>query len=825
MDDQIVKSHLTSSRLDRLVSRGLSAEEERLLSRHLMGCENCRARALDALGSIPRDRRSLRGVVALAESEFESRIASLLSAAEWEVLRRLPKTAQTNRLILSRVCHSREFLQFIIGILQQTSTKEEAELVAKLASLAIKGLAAEKAETDHLSSQVLIELANSRRLAAEWEPAEAALERAKNHLGDEALLQARWLSIFASLQNDKGDRTQALETLTKCRQLYEQERDWNNVAKTLVKMGHVLSDLDPLRGLSFLDQARPLIPASDPILLWLLEINAAECFIETSQVVEGLRAYLAAEDLKRFQPQPKADIRSKFTAGRLLESLGYRAEAERLFRIVVNADLEHSLVRDGFLDLLYLFTFYVKGGEPDRAAALGRQALKHLDLLGSVHEQIKEVWQQLIHAADTRTLDVQMLPRIREYLRVWWKRPGPEHPFDTIANSEFEGPKADCQVVFLEESRVQSSVVGLLARAKWEELRRLPRTVQEGRLGADRLCHTPEFLDFLFTSLKQPVSSRDAETLARLATLAVKVFESTAEGRQRMAQIWIELANSRRLSAEWESAEVALQRASEGVAEHRLLRARWLSVSASLRFDKGDRAEALRVLTQSRHLYELEGDWYQVARTLVKLGMFLVDTDPLLGLKVLDQAQPFMNFSDPILLWLLEINRTECFIETNQTYQALSAFRAAEELRRFQPKPKGEIRSKFTSGRLLEALGYRGQAEHLFEEVVSADLEHSFIRDSFLDLLYLFAFYAKGGELDRAASVGRRALNELELLDSVHEQLGDVWRQLILAAERRSLDLNIVPAVREYLRVWWKRPGPSLPVDLLGSLPWRRHER
>lgn len=202
---------------------------------------------------------------------------------------------------------------------------------------------------------------------------------------------------------------------------------------------------------------------------------------------------------------------------------------------------------------------------------------------------------------------------------------------------------------------------------------------------------------------------------------------------------------------------------------------------------------------------------------MVQMGHILVELDPLRGLPVLEQARPLIPAGDPVLLWLLEVTRTECFIETGQTYQALSAFRAAEELRRFQPGPKADIRSKFTSGRLLEALGYPREAERLFEEVVSADLEHSFIRDAFLDLLYLFAFYVKGGEPGRAADLGRRALGQLELLESVHDQLGEVWRQLILAADRRSLNIEVVPAVREYLRVWWKRPGPEVPAVLVRS--------
>ncbi|MGH7489987.1 MAG: hypothetical protein ACREMY_30930, partial [bacterium] len=346
---------------------------------------------------------------------------------------------------------------------------------------------------------------------------------------------------------------------------------------------------------------------------------------------------------------------------------------------------------------------------------------------------------------------LQALSRVREYLRVWWTRPGPADPLGVVVGAQ-DIPPGDRSVVSLAESEIQSSLATLLAAAEWEELRRLPKGVQEARLAASGKCHTPEFLELLFNNLKQPVAWREAETVARLASLAVKGLDAKDwakdEPDQLMARIWIELANSRRLAAEWEASDAALQHAKAHLGNDRLLQARWLSVSASLQGDKGNRTAALETLTRCRQLYELENDWSQVARTLVQTGYVLSDIDPLHGLKVLDQAVPLMPSCDPILRWLLEVTRTECFIETGQSFQALSAFRAAAVLRRFQPRPRSDIRSKFTSGRLLELLGYRGEAERLFEEVVSADLENSLLKDGFLDLLYLFAFYVKGGEPD-----------------------------------------------------------------------------
>lgn len=432
--DDLDRRHLGSGDLARLLGGELTETEIKGRVDHLLACADCRGRARDFSNRepLPKSLGRFKEVLKLADAEAQRLVANLLARAEWEKLRRMPKASQTDYLVLSRACHTREFLSLLFEIVKQPQSRSEAEMAARLAVLALKGADSFKwssFERDRLTAQIWMELANSRRLAAEWDAADDALKRASPSAAKEKLLEARWLSISASLQSDRGFRPEALKSLERCRSLYEEENDWFSAGRSLIQMGHILVDHDPRLGLSILNRARPIVNPYDPVLRWLLEVTRTECLIETSQFFQALNAFRDAEEIKRFQPKPRAEIRSKFTSGRLLEALGYRAEAERLFEEVVAADMEHSLLKDGFMDLLYLFAFHLKLGEYGRAAALGRRTLGQLELLDSIHDQLKEVWRQLIDAAERKTLDLQLIPRVKEYIRIWWRRPGPGFTF------------------------------------------------------------------------------------------------------------------------------------------------------------------------------------------------------------------------------------------------------------------------------------------------------------------------------------------------------------------------------------------------------------
>jgi tetratricopeptide (TPR) repeat protein len=370
----------------------------------------------------------------------------------------------------------------------------------------------------------------------------------------------------------------------------------------------------------------------------------------------------------------------------------------------------------------------------------------------------------------------------------------------------------------------ETAIERLLARAELAELRRQTRGAQKERVIHSRACHSPAFLDVLVETLGSPQVKEEAEALANLAVLAAQgmdVKEGPTFKNDLLATIWTETGNARRIHGEWHHAEAALRRAEEYLASgtgHPTLKARRLSILASLRTDQGHREEAIACLEECRAIYEAQSNWPLVARTLVQVAHCLVDQDPERSLDLLDQASVFLPTEDAALRWFATSNRTECLINLGRVGEALRAFAEVELLRPLHHRPGAKLKSDFTAGRLLEALGKMREAEILFEEAVGGALRRGLYKDALLDLLYVFGFHVRQGRTERAAEVSLAALGEMERESAaVHEQLRSVWTQLIEAARGESLDAEMLAAAHDYLQAHWRHPAPSAPVFGKGS--------
>jgi hypothetical protein len=366
---------------------------------------------------------------------------------------------------------------------------------------------------------------------------------------------------------------------------------------------------------------------------------------------------------------------------------------------------------------------------------------------------------------------------------------------------------------------MDAAVAQLLARAELAELRRLTRGAQKERVIRSRSCHSPAFLDVILASLRAQQAREEAEALASLAVLAAQGMDSRdgeAFKNDLLATIWTETANARRINGDWHHAQAALRRAGEYLnlgTGNPSIRARWLSITASLRTDQCARDEAMAYLEECREIYEAQSDWPLVARTLVQMAHCIADKDPARGLAVLDRAIAFMPSEDATLRWLAVSIRAECLIDLGRVGEALQAFHDAELLRPLHFRASASLKSAFTAARLLEALGRPLEAEALFLEAIMGDIEQGRYKDALLDLLYAFGFHVRQGAPERAVELSLRAFDEMERQDAVvHEQLHVLWAQLIDAARAEDLDDGMLAEARAYLEMHWRHPASEEPT-------------
>jgi tetratricopeptide (TPR) repeat protein len=429
-------SHLWQEVMRRVLAGEGGAQEAERAAEHLVSCGPCRAQAVNLIDALRATRPGLRSegplklVFDLIDRERQWGAETMSSMAEWAEVRSLAsRRSQIERVRMSKACRTIEFFYLILNEIKETPSWDEAEFLASLALLCIEGMSQRnliRVSTSDLQAEAWTAVANARRKAAEWKKAHQALDLAEKHRKDgsgDPCLEANLLSITASTLADEGRAQEALETLERCAAIYQKLAEWALLARTLVKMANVLEPIEPIKGLAALDRALPLIPAGDSYLLLLAELLRVECLLEVGKSDEAQLVFLRCSPLLIGNPRPRMRIRGKFTCACLLDALGHKQQAERLFDEVVDRDVEHELYKDAFLDLLYLYERHVKAGDLEKAARVCRRALTDPTLSEAAHDQMRDLWSQLLEAAQRQAISQDLLKDLRQYLSLHWKHP------------------------------------------------------------------------------------------------------------------------------------------------------------------------------------------------------------------------------------------------------------------------------------------------------------------------------------------------------------------------------------------------------------------
>jgi tetratricopeptide (TPR) repeat protein len=366
----------------------------------------------------------------------------------------------------------------------------------------------------------------------------------------------------------------------------------------------------------------------------------------------------------------------------------------------------------------------------------------------------------------------------------------------------------------------------LEAQALWPEVRSLGAKARRDKVRLTRALHTLGFLEVL---LKEGTTSMpaEAEELFYLALLVAGQLPSptfSMESKNDLcAECCAEIANARRRLAKWPAARDALKKGGEYVArgsKNGIAEGKMLCVAGALEEDLGNIEEAVKLLRQAVALFEKTAHTFLKSRTLAQLAYVLVDYEPAESLGVVDEALSLIPAGNPRLVWFAETIKIDCLIGIGAPQEALVRFNALKGLHEQFREPFIQLRRRFNAARILEHLGRLQKAESLFQDVIAADLEHGFVKDFFMDLVYLFGFYLRRGQSADAIAICRRAREELSLLDdeqgsgeSAREQMGTVWRSLEEEVKKGSVDLGVTTVLRNYIKAHWRTPASNPPFS------------
>jgi tetratricopeptide (TPR) repeat protein len=274
-------------------------------------------------------------------------------------------------------------------------------------------------------------LGNARRLAADFEGARQELRRAWETLQDgtgDPMAEANLVSLEASLLRDLGQFEEAVVRLDRAIVIYQEVKDWNRVARTLVKQGWAAGCIDPRAGISMTQDALGLLDAGEHPRLELCARHNLIWFLNDNGQA---REALALLELSRSLYQDFADawtrLRLHWVEGRIARSLGHLAEAESTFRLVWYEFEARGMHYELTLLSIDLAEVYSARGKFSPAVQLVEEFFPLLQSWG-MHREGLAMWilfrdAMTEHARQQVALDAAIFHQVASYFLRAWRQP------------------------------------------------------------------------------------------------------------------------------------------------------------------------------------------------------------------------------------------------------------------------------------------------------------------------------------------------------------------------------------------------------------------
>lgn len=436
--------HLTKVALKRLFSgRAFHAEVDSMAS-HIAACRPCRDLAARVVAELRKEDALARStdvraaILAMLDVEARANRELLRARAWWTELKDLPREEQMKRIASVAALRTQTLFEVILADARSVASGDP--LVGEETALLAHGVAESLPDSrcpedlkNDLRAEAMIVLANCRRLAALWPSSRAALAAARNLLdrgtGDPAR-RARLFSIWASLESDTGNSETALGLLRRAADLYRSAPEPAGLATVAVQEASTL--LAASRHEEAAARAGEVLAVLFPgelRLTMLARSIVTESLIYLDRPEEALQSFMATRPLYEQLRSRSIELRAAYLEALLLDSLGCIRESEKTFREIVDGFIEEDLFKDAFVVLLTLLETFTKRRAFRKAKQVYQQATDLLAQAGSgSHEQMRQVWSQLLLPIEAESLKEYQIQDIRQYVVRHWNVPARRPP-------------------------------------------------------------------------------------------------------------------------------------------------------------------------------------------------------------------------------------------------------------------------------------------------------------------------------------------------------------------------------------------------------------
>ena len=375
------------------LAAGLPAESRPFLA-HLAHCRSCRERFVAVLDEAesplqpplrwrrPPDADRLLDGLSRELLQARSRFARAEAEAGRLVAELLAQPPRRRALLLENQERFRSWqvAEQLVEAVRETSFRDPAG-AERLAGLVL-GLAGRlpappyRGRRGDLLARAWAGLANARRLGSDLAGAARAFAAAHTCLRQgsrDALERALLAELEASLAVDQRRFGDALRLLGRAATVFREYGELHRAGRSQVKMATVHSKAgEPERAIPLLEEALSLIePGREPRLELSVRHNLMTCLADAGRALEARRLFTASRALYRAVPEPWAENRRLWLAGKIARGLGQATAAEAAFLAARDGFLADGIPYDTALVTLELAALYARQG---RLAELQRLA-------------------------------------------------------------------------------------------------------------------------------------------------------------------------------------------------------------------------------------------------------------------------------------------------------------------------------------------------------------------------------------------------------------------------------------------------------------------